>query len=475
MSSYIEADYEQSYLFPPCLEDLVDASHPARFIREFVDSLDLKKEGFNYEPCEVGKGAKPYSPRLLLCAWLFGYMEKIRTSRSIEKACINHIGMMWLTGMHKPDHNTLWRFWSQNKEPIRGLFKKSVNIALGLGMVQFVSHALDGTKIMSVGSKQSTLNNAILTKDLKEVNEAIDEIMSEATKNEESEVGEYKLDEKLQNKKNLKATIEEKLKILEEQNIDNYHEKDTDARMMKMKSNNLEMCYNCQVVTDSAEGIIVAEKVFSDQNDQNLLNIMLDEVEKNLGKLADSTLVDSGYNTEEELYQAEELDRNVLANQRDLKAFRKSPYHKKHFKYDEKEDVFICPHTQEKLVFEREKDLRSGKTARLYRCKCSDCPLRNFCSKETRGKSIEMTKFYAASARHDQKVKKLENKNLLKTRGQIVELTFAHIKEHASFRRALFMGIKKVQTQWSLVCAIQNLKKIFKKWSKGANCFAVSN
>ena len=100
---------------------------------------------------------------------------------------------------------------------------------------------------------------------------------------------------------------------------------------MKMKSNNLEMCYNCQVVTDSAEGIIVAEKVVSDQNDQKLLNIMLDEVEKNLGKLANSTLADSGYNTEEEIYQAELLDRNVLTNQHDLKALRKSIYHKKHF------------------------------------------------------------------------------------------------------------------------------------------------
>src|ERR1043165_6673616 len=122
MSYEKQANYDEQWLFPPTLEDLLPMDHPARMIREFVDAQDLKALGFKMRT--AGEGRPNYSASLLLKAWLYGYVSKIRTPRGLERACMDMIGMMWLTGMLSPDHTTLWRFWRDNQEGIRKLFKR---------------------------------------------------------------------------------------------------------------------------------------------------------------------------------------------------------------------------------------------------------------------------------------------------------------------------------------------------------------
>ena len=153
MKREIRADYSQTFLFPPSLEDWVGSDHPARFIRDFVESLDYEELGFQTPSCETGR--PPYSTELLLSVWLYGYLQKIRSSRGLERACRDNVSLLWLTGMHSPDHNTLWRFYSSNKGSLRRVFRQLVGVACRSGLVGLVVHAVDGTKIRSRSSDAS--------------------------------------------------------------------------------------------------------------------------------------------------------------------------------------------------------------------------------------------------------------------------------------------------------------------------------
>lgn len=136
---------DQMWLLPPSLEDLLPEDHPARFVGMFVDELDMEEIGIQAVPRELG--APAFHPRLLLNRWLYGFMEGKRSTRALEQACIDTIPYMWLTGLQKPDHVTLWRFYKANRGAMRKLFKRTVKLAVRVGLVGFAVQAVDGTKV----------------------------------------------------------------------------------------------------------------------------------------------------------------------------------------------------------------------------------------------------------------------------------------------------------------------------------------
>src|SRR3954447_11682622 len=116
MRRVLTADYNQQLMLPPSVEEWIGPEHPARFIREFIGLLDLRELGLDTIGREEGWVA--YDPRLLLAAWLLGYLRNLRSTRVLETACREEMGFVWLTGNHRPDHNALWRFWQTHREAV---------------------------------------------------------------------------------------------------------------------------------------------------------------------------------------------------------------------------------------------------------------------------------------------------------------------------------------------------------------------
>jgi transposase len=133
MKREIRADHDQMLLFPPAVEEWVEEDHPARFIRDFVEALDLRELGFAVPTSEVGGSF--YAPALLLEVWLYGFMYGIGSTRKLERACLENMGLIWLTGRNAPEHNSLWRFLDSNRKAISQLFKQSVRVAVKCEMV----------------------------------------------------------------------------------------------------------------------------------------------------------------------------------------------------------------------------------------------------------------------------------------------------------------------------------------------------
>ena len=468
MSYSIEPDYYQQYIFPPRLEDLLPPDHPSRFIRAFVDVLDLDELGFRPSP---GSDGRPhYANSMKLKVWLYGYFRKLYSTRQLEDGCRNDLGLLFLTGLHYPSHSTLWSFFDVNREAIRELFISVTKTALQAGLIGFTLHALDGTKLQGKVSTRTGWKFSNLEKMLKDVDSSIDEIIEriESSNQEEGEDS-YRLPEELQDQVKLKEEIEGILSEMKEINRGYLHKNDKDARMMK-NGKVKDFCFNGQAVVDEKSELIVAEDVTNDENDIKMLVPMIDEVEENLGDKAGETVADGGYYSPEQLVKAEEKDINILVNlgKQILPTEDKKRFHKSKFIYNSKLDVFICPLGRE-LIFEREKRNRQNRyKLRIYRCHHKKtCPLSSSCSKEKRGRSIEIGSHYDILQRQIRKQKEPGNKEILAKRKQIVEPVFGVIKEAMGFRRFTVSGLDKVKTQWSLICTTFNLRKLFKVWTAG--------
>jgi transposase/IS5 family transposase len=187
MGHVLRPNYAQRYLLPPALDEWVAPTHPVRFVRDFVDSLDLSELGIE-EP-EAVEGRPPYAPDLLLKVWLFGYMERIRSTRGLEKACLQVMPFLWLTGNLHPDHNTLWRFFKENRNALPKIFKRLVKLAAEAELVGFVLHALDGTKMTAASSTDEALHRKGLEERLKGLDEFIASYMKDVNTQGETEKG----------------------------------------------------------------------------------------------------------------------------------------------------------------------------------------------------------------------------------------------------------------------------------------------
>jgi len=464
MSKEIRPDYTQQFLFPPCIEDWVPANHPARFIREMVRALDLKGLGFKES---AGDDGRPhYAADMLLGVWLYGYYNRIRSTRGLEKACMENLSLVWLTGNNTPDHNTLWRFFRDNKKAIRKVFKQSVRVAANAQLVGMVLHALDGTKIRAAASNRTSLSAKSLNKALKELELRIEEIEAEveAERGKEGETG-WAMPQELQEAQALREAVRAGLEILQEEGVNNLSPADPETRIMKTSDGN-RFAYNAQAVADEQSGLIVGIDVVNEQNDMQQLAPMLEQTADTLdGHTAEENLADGGYAGGEQIAAAQQAGHEILLP---MQAEKAGEFHTVNFEHDARRDVAVCP-LGRTLEFEREKTSKTGNcTLRIYRCTHgAQCERAAACTKDKQGRMVGIAPWHTRVRAQRDKQRDASKRCKLKRRGQIIEIVFAGMKENLGFRRFTVNGLENVKTQWALVCTAFNLKKLYKAWLGG--------
>jgi transposase len=472
MAQPIAPDYGQQFLFPPALEDWVPADHPARFLREFVDQLDLA--ALNFAMPAATEGRPPYHPSLLLKIWLYGYFHRIRSTRKLEAACNEQLSLLWLTGLIAPDHNSLWRFWRDNKKALRGIFKQTVHLAVNAGAVGFALQALDGTKIQAACSGPKGWSKEYMEKLLAQLDGALEEIeLKVIEENPQTEAPGYRLPAGLAERQALREEIKKGLAQLQADGRNHYHPAEPEARRMKVGDTN-RYAYNAQAIADEKEKIIVACEATRQENDNAQIVPMIEQARENVGvaKAVETvTLADTGYGSGADLQAVSDKGFKVLAPSPEGKPAKDNPYATQHFRIDGLARTVTCPQGQQ--LDHEGQTTKAGQTVQRYRCHHRDCPVRAQCTRDPKGRQIEVWPHHAAVKAMKEKLEEPGVRAQWEQRSRIIEPRFAQLKQHDGFRRWTVWGLEGVRAQWSLLCATLNLRILYKHWRlKAQGCFA---
>lgn len=292
-------DRNQVTLFPEILDEYISENNSVRVIDVFVNNLDLIKTGFTKDtPSKEGRPG--YDPRYLLKLYIYGYFNKIRTSRKLMVECTRNVEVMWLMGKLTPDFRTIADFRKDNAKALKRVFRTFVEICMELKLYEKELIAIDGSKFKAVNSKDKNLTLSKLKNKLKKLEQSIDEYLTELDKNDADE-GETKditkeeLEEKIKLLKQRQYKYNKHLKEMEENNETQMSFTDAESRLMRTHHGGFDVCYNVQTAVDAGSHMIVDFEVTNNCNDIGLLSESAQRSKNILGNEILEVAADNGY------------------------------------------------------------------------------------------------------------------------------------------------------------------------------------
>ena len=458
--SYVEGESrEQRVLFPEALDDYISGDNMVRFIDAFVDGLEMEDLGFDRTaPKETGR--PPYDPKDLLKLYIYGYLNRIRTGRTLERECQRNVELMWLMRKLRPDFKTIADFRKDNRKAFRGVFRQFVLLCKGLGLVAGELVGVDGSKFKAVNSGQRNFGAKKLEKRLKEIDEKLErylDAMERADKQDkQAEMSAAELKEKIEKLKERKGRYEELLKELKVSGERQVSLTDSDSRAMALTPRG-EVSYNVQTAVDRKHHLIVEQDVTNEGLDNHQLLMMAQSTKEMLGQTELQVVADMGYYNHEELKQCEEAGITAYVSKPIVsKNTARGLFGKEKFVYEADGDCYRCP-AGERLDFRFESE-EDGKKFRYYWTKaCPGCALKTKCTTDPRFHRIKRWEHEAILERIEQRVR--TNAVIMKLRKQMVEHPFGTIKFWNDQRHFLMKGLEKVKGEFSLSTLAYNIKR----------------
>ena len=464
MRRFVEGtDRGQSTLFPECLEDWICEDNPVRAIDVFVDELELAGLGFGgIDPEATGRPS--YHPSALLKLYIYGYLNRVQSSRRLEREGGRNVEVMWLTGRLAPDHKTIADFRKDNGPAIRKVCAQFVAICRAIGLLTTASVAIDGSKFKAVNNRDKNFTRAKMERRLAQIEESVARYLSQldtADLQEPSEALAIKtahLKEKLAKL----ASELERLKAIEKEMLASPDQQisltDPDARSMATSGRGSGVVgYNVQVAVDTKHHLIVTHEVTNTGTDRSQLAKAALRTKDVLSAEHLDVVADRGYFNSPEILACEQANITVtLPKPMTSGAKADGRFGKQDFAYLPSEDVYRCP-AGEKLTY-RYTNEEHGRTLRHYWTgACRRCPLKAQCAKEPERRIKRWEHEHVLEAVQQ----RLDaNPQAMRVRRETVEHPFGTLKMRMGATHFLMKRLRNVATEMALHVLAYNLTRV---------------
>jgi transposase len=457
------ADRRQSTLLPECLDDFIDESNPVRVIDGFVEALDLAEMGFDgLEPAATGRPS--YHPSLLLKLYIYGYLNRVQSSRRLEREAGRNVEVMWLLGRLAPDHKTIADFRKDNGMALRKVCARFIELCREMGLLTTASVAIDGSKFKAVNNRDKNFTRAKVERRRVQLEESVARYLSQldtADRQEPTEVLAMKatrLKEKLERLKEQMgklAAYEKQMLASPDQQISLT---DPDSRSMATSGRGSGIVgYNVQVAVDTEHHLIVTHEVTNSGSDRAQLANVAKQAKAVLQTETLEAVADRGYFNSPEILACDEAGITVtLPKPLTSGAKSEGRFGKQDFVYLPEEDVYRCP-AGERLPY-RYTNEEAGKVLRRYwTTACPKCSLKSQC---TTGPERRITRWEHEHLLEAVQQRLDANPQAMRQRRETVEHPFGTIKARMGATHFLTKTLPKVAAEMALSVLAYNMTRV---------------
>jgi transposase len=464
MTRFIQgSDRNQVTLLPECLDDFIAEDNTVRVVDAFIGELDMKALGFE-GAMPAATGRPSYHPSVLLKVYLYGYLNRIQSSRRLERECQRNVELMWLTGRLAPDFKTIADFRRDNGKGIRNVCRRFVLLCRELKLFTQAVVAIDGSKFKAVNNRERNYTPGKIERREREIEESIQRYLdaletADRTQPIEIQAKTERLQGKIQKMRQRMQDLQKIKAQLETQPDRQLSQTDPDARAMTTHSakGTAMVGYNVQTAVDTKNHLIVAHEITNTGSDRSQLSKLALEASQAMGRAGLQAIADRGYYSGQELKACE--DAGIAAyvpKPMTSSANADGRFDKGDFIYIAREDEYQCPAGNRAI--HRFTSEEKGMQIRIYwSSACIGCAIKAQCTPSSY-RRIRRWEHEAVMESVQHRLDRMPQ--AMTVRKSTVEHVFGTLKHWMGWTHFLTRGMGNVSTEMSLNVLAYNLKRV---------------
>jgi len=462
MSDFIEGECRtQTTLLPDRLDDYIAEENAVRVVDVFIEGIDLSLMGFKTVPALTGRPA--YDPATMLKLYVYGYLNRIASSRRLEREAGRNVELMWLLGRLKPDFKTIADFRKNNTKAIQSVCREFVIICRKLNLFSEAFVAIDGSKFKAVNSSDRNFTRAKIKRRLEQIDKSIDQYLAQMISVDRQEIGvpnnkTERLERKISKLKKEVSRLNEVALQLEASPDKQVSLTDPDSRSMKTRGSGI-VGYNVQTAVDVKNHLIVAHEVNNIGNDRSQLNRIATLAKNAIDTDELAVVADRGYYNGSEIKDCEDAKIKIYLPKCQTSGNQaKGLFGKRDFIYKPEDDEYECP-AGERAIYRFSGEEKGKVIKRYWSSACIDCPIKSQC---TTGKYRRISRWEHEAVLDIVEARITQEPERMAARRNTVEHPFGTIKCWMGYTHFQMKTLKNVSTEMSLHVLAYNLKRVMK-------------